>query len=129
MNPQPSSAPPVESMKVTIQPKKNCKKCHGLGRIGFIDGDENNPLICQCVIKIYKEVQAQMKQKAEEAKAKTPLTPVSDGAQPTPITPAEIVQGVVATPLKCTLTEPVAEKKADECVNSANDQPKPLDTI
>ena len=114
------TAPPVESMKVTIQPKKNCKKCHGLGRIGFIEGDENNPLICQCVIKIYKEVQAQMEAKAKEAKEKTPLTPVSDGAQPAPIAPAEVVQGVVATPLT---------EKTDLCVNSADDQPKPPDTI
>lgn len=111
----PKAPPPVESLKVTIQPKKNCKKCHGLGRIGFIEGDENNPLICQCVIKIYKEVQAQMEAKAKEAKAKAALTPLTptDAPASEPIGPTAIVPG----------------KVADACVNSANDQPKPPDTI
>lgn len=119
----PPTPPPVESMKVTIQPKKNCKKCHGLGRIGFIEGDENNPLICDCVIKIYKEAQAQMKQRATEAKelqAKLPIAP--EGAQPAPVMPAQIVQGEMVP--GCTLIE-----KVEPCANSANDQPKPPDTI
>jgi hypothetical protein len=103
------AAHPVEGMKVTIQPKKNCKKCHGLGRLGFIDGDQNNPLICQCVIKVYKEVQAQVKAKTKEIGVQSALIP-----------PAEIVQGVVVTELP---------EKTDLCVSSANDQPKPPDTI
>lgn len=114
--PTKSAPTPVENMKVTIQPKKNCRKCHGLGRIGFIDGDQNNPLVCQCVIKIYKEVQAKMDKANKEAKARaalTPITPVNvDGAQPAPIPPAEIV--------------PAQEVKLEttECANSVSDQPK-----
>ena len=94
---------PVENMKVTIQPKKNCKKCYGLGRIGFIDGDENNPLICQCVIKIYKEIQAKMK-----------------AAQP-PSTGPTGYQGATSEGI----TGEGAKPAPIECVNSANDQPKP----
>jgi len=47
----------VENLKITIQPKKNCRKCYGTGRIGFIEGDTNNPMICSCVMKVYKKLQ------------------------------------------------------------------------
>lgn len=60
-NPKPGEAPNVENMKVSIQPKKGCRKCHGLGRIGFVNGDQNDPLVCSCVIKIYTDMQKQMK--------------------------------------------------------------------
>lgn len=67
--PTPETDPNIEDMKITIQPKKNCRKCHGLGRIGFVNGDQNNPLICSCVIKIYTELQKQIKiAKAKEIK-------------------------------------------------------------
>ena len=37
----------VENMAVeTYEPKKNCRKCHGTGRLGFIEGDPNKPYYC-----------------------------------------------------------------------------------
>lgn len=48
----------LKNLRATISPKHNCPKCYGTGRIGFIDGDVNNPLVCQCVVKIYRKAQA-----------------------------------------------------------------------
>lgn len=60
--PEVAKAPPkVENMKITIEPKHNCKKCYGTGRLGFINGDQNNPMICDCVMKVYKKIQEQQK--------------------------------------------------------------------
>jgi hypothetical protein len=42
--------------KITLVPKKNCKKCNGIGRLGFIDGNPNNPYICQCVLNNMKKL-------------------------------------------------------------------------
>ncbi len=46
----------LEQQKPKLEPKHNCKKCHGTGRIGFINGDFNNPMICQCVINNAKKL-------------------------------------------------------------------------
>lgn len=60
----------VENMKITIEPKKSCKRCHGTGRIGFIEGDQNNPLVCNCVMKVYKKLQEDKKlEKLEKQKS------------------------------------------------------------
>lgn len=56
-----TEATKVENMKITIEPKKSCKRCHGIGRIGYVEGDHNNPMICDCVMKVYKKLQANNK--------------------------------------------------------------------
>lgn len=45
----------------TISPRHNCKKCHGTGRIGFIDGDNNKPLVCNCVLNAYRKLDEKTK--------------------------------------------------------------------
>lgn len=36
---------------VSIKPNKKCKKCMGLGRLGFVEGKKDRPLPCKCVRK------------------------------------------------------------------------------
>lgn len=46
---------PVEDLSVeTYEPKKNCRKCYGTGRLGFIEGDFNKPYYCNCIMKVKK---------------------------------------------------------------------------
>lgn len=46
---------PVEDLAVeTYEPKKNCRKCYGTGRLGFIEGDFNKPYYCTCIMKVKK---------------------------------------------------------------------------
>lgn len=65
----------VEEMVVeTFEPKKNCRKCHGTGRIGFIEGDPKQPYYCNCIMKIKKTLtpaQSAIVAKAVKAEEKT----------------------------------------------------------
>jgi len=53
----------------TVRPKSNCNKCNGTGRLGYINGDLNNPLICQCVVKKFQQLKEQAKVKSCEQKS------------------------------------------------------------
>ena len=68
----------VENMVVeTFEPKKNCRKCHGTGRIGFVEGDPNKPYYCNCIMKIKKTfAPAQTAVKAE-----APTAPKTDDSK------------------------------------------------
>lgn len=45
----------IENLVIeTYEPKKNCRKCHGTGRIGFVEGDPNKPYYCNCIMKVKK---------------------------------------------------------------------------
>lgn len=47
----------VENLVVeTYEPKKSCRKCHGRGVIGHIEGDPNKPYYCTCIMKVKKEL-------------------------------------------------------------------------
>ena len=47
----------VENMVVeTYEPKKNCRKCHGRGIIGYIEGDVKQPYYCSCLVKVKKNL-------------------------------------------------------------------------
>lgn len=56
----------------TKSPKKNCKKCHGRGHIGYINGDMTQPYKCQCTIEIVVD-------EPEPYKEKTATQPASEG--------------------------------------------------
>lgn len=42
-------------LDVRDEAKPSCKKCHGCGRLGFLDGDRTRPLVCNCRL-VTKEV-------------------------------------------------------------------------
>lgn len=82
--------PDFKKIRETIRPKHNCRKCHGTGRLGFIDGDMNNVLPCSCVIRAYQKARATDKAavavaaaEAEAARAATGVTDVKPEVQPT----------------------------------------------
>ena len=84
--------PKVENMKITIEPKHNCKKCYGTGRLGFINGDQNNPMICDCVMKVYKKIQEQQR------RVKVIHKPEVKPAEVVEVKPTEIVPVTESVP-------------------------------
>lgn len=47
----------VENLVIeTYEPKKSCRKCHGRGIIGYIEGDPNKPYYCTCIMKVKREL-------------------------------------------------------------------------
>lgn len=69
---QAEQAAPVMVPQIKLQPKHNCRKCYGTGRIGYVNGDLNNPLICQCVINSAKKLK--LHQWQDKAKAETKIS-------------------------------------------------------
>lgn len=58
----------VENMVVeTYEPKKSCRKCHGRGIIGYIEGDVKQPYYCTCLIKVKKTLPVKMVKQATPA--------------------------------------------------------------
>lgn len=69
---------PVEDLVIqTYEPKKNCRKCHGTGRIGFIEGDPNKPYYCNCIMKVQKALTPEQKEAVRKAKT-TPTVITQD---------------------------------------------------
>lgn len=50
---------------INLQPKKGCPKCYGTGRIGFLNGDQKQPVPCKCIRKQAKVLEAQGKLDAD----------------------------------------------------------------
>jgi hypothetical protein len=67
----------VEDLVVeTYQPKKNCRKCYGTGRIGFVEGDPNKPYYCNCIVKIKRAVKVAAKPADAPQEVPQEVTPV-----------------------------------------------------
>lgn len=49
MKQQKESDSSSSSKKTVLLPKPSCKKCHGTGRLGYVEGNMLLPLRCKCV--------------------------------------------------------------------------------
>lgn len=71
----------VEGLSIeSFTPKKNCKKCHGTGRIGFIEGDPNQPYPCRCIMRVNKN--APVKPVETKVENTADVTPESSKNEP-----------------------------------------------
>jgi hypothetical protein len=43
---------------VDFKPKRSCNKCHGTGRLGFLNGDKKQPVPCGCIRKQVRAMEA-----------------------------------------------------------------------
>lgn len=76
----------VENLVIeTYEPKKSCRKCHGRGIIGLIEGDPNKPYYCTCIMKIKKELTSEQTAAYRKAMAAQPVPTGPTGPQGTTI--------------------------------------------
>jgi len=60
---------------VDFKPKRSCSKCHGTGRIGFLNGDKKQPVPCGCIRKQVRAMEAK-----KEIDKDTRITVTPDGS-------------------------------------------------
>jgi hypothetical protein len=63
------------SKTLDFKPKRSCRKCHGTGRLGYLNGDKNQAVPCSCIMKQVRAMQAK-----QEVNKDTKITVTPAGA-------------------------------------------------